>query len=133
MRLSEIFNEKKEVAVDVGDGKFFNITYQPQMITPEALARFGALQNVSPDSVNVGIEQLALITDVSDALIGMISQCVSAWDLTYDDGTPIPLDRQHLRTVPLSILALTLSAMKLDAKPNPTNGKTSPVISSLTG
>lgn len=133
MRLSEIFSETKEVAVDVGSGQFFNITYKPQMITPEALAKFGALQNVSPESANVGIEQLALITDVSDALIGMISQCVVAWDLTHDDDTPIPITREHLRTVPLSILALTLSAMKLDAKPNPTNGKTSPDTSSLMG
>ena len=69
MRLSEIFSETKTASVDVGEGKSFNITYKPQMITPEALARFGALQNVSPDSVNVGIEQLALVTGIADALI----------------------------------------------------------------
>lgn len=129
MRLSEIFSGVKEVAVDIGDGKFFNIAYKPQMITPEALAKFGALQNVGPESANLGIEQLALITDISDALITMISQCVASWDLTYNDDTPIPLTPDHLRNVPLSILALTLSAMKLDAKPNPTTGSNSPATS----
>ena len=133
MRLSEIFSETKTVGVDVGEGKSFNITYKPQMITPEALARFGALQNVSPDSVNVGIEQLALVTGIADALIAMISQCVSAWDLTYNDDTPIPIAPDHLKNVPISILALTLSAMKMDAKPNPQTGSNLPATSSMMG
>lgn len=125
MRLSELFVETKAVAVDVGGGQFFNITYKPQMITPQALGKFGALQNVDADSANMGIEQLALISDVSDALITMICQCVVAWDLTNDDDTPIPITKEALQGVPLSILALTLSAMKLDAKPNPTKGSNS--------
>lgn len=130
MRLSEVFTVKKTVAVDVGDGKFFNITYQPQMITPETLMKFAALKDIDPKSAAVGLESLGLVIDIQDALREWVLQCVSWWDLTYDDDTPILITPNHIKNVPLSILMLTVSAMKEDASVNPQTGSNSPATSS---
>lgn len=102
-KIAHLLNDKRPLAIDLGEGETLNLVYRPGALTP-----------VSHD------EALNLVGQqrVGAALAKSLSLSVSSWDLVDDDGTLCATDEETLRTLPVRFLDMIFSAIQEDNVPN---------------
>lgn len=88
--------ERLPLAVHFPTGGVLNIVYAPSSYTVAELEELQAAER-----------------DVS-RVVKSIQDLVLEWDLTDDDGTPIPLDSESLRNVPTNIFMHIIKAVNED-------------------
>lgn len=84
--------------------------YYPGKVTEDIIAQIDALATVGAST-----ETRAGYSDL-DALL---TELIASWDLTEDDGvTMIPIDAEHLRTLPVLFRQQALLRIVEDMRPN---------------
>lgn len=103
MDLSKAKKATRTVQGEVS-GEPFTVTYKPNVLTMAEWYRLQAQQeSKSPDDSFVS-QYLLLVGD--------------SWDLTYDGKKAIPLTKEGLAEVPMSVLGALLKAITEDLLPN---------------
>lgn len=117
-KLSAVIANEATVSVELG-GDAVTVSYRPRLMTPEFQERIARAEGVE---------------GIRTALYGPTAELMIAWDLTEDDGTPIPPnDTEALRRVPSPILLAVLKGILEDARPNASRPSGSSNGSSVTG
>lgn len=97
MRISEALGERLPLAVQFpSSGSVLNVVYTPAAYT---VAELEELQKAERDTSRI-------IKSVQDVVL--------EWDLTDDDGQPVPLTTEALRHVPTSIFMQIIRAVNED-------------------
>lgn len=109
MRLSQLMSNEKALEVEI-NGDILKITYDPSAFTAEAEDRYAAQRETQR---NIGAMAEAL-----DVLL-------LKWDLTDDDGEPLPINVETLRTLPGEFLGRVMEAINEDASPKQRRGRNS--------
>lgn len=91
------------LAADDPDGPALHITYRPSGITPRALRAMRVLQSQDVATLSEA-DQLAAL----DTVTGYLASVLVDWDLTDNDGTPIPPTRAGLEDVDYETQAFLL-------------------------
>lgn len=91
------------LSADDPDGPALHITYKPSGITPRALRAMRALQGTDVAALSEA-DQLAAL----DTITGYLASVVLQWDLTDNDGAPIPATRAGLEDVDYDTQAFIL-------------------------
>lgn len=99
MKLSQLVDYRRSVTIPVGGGTI-TLGYNPAGVTPRMFATIEVLQE-SPDNPRI----------VSMAMAEMLSQMATNWDVTDDDGAPLPLTTDALMDVPIQILSKMCEAI----------------------
>jgi hypothetical protein len=111
--LSKMASNTAKVVIPVGEDEV-NVTYYPQRVTEKL---FGSLTVLS-DEKNTDV--MANATALNDVLMTL----VASWDVTYDDGQPIPITQEALPDVPLTFRASVVNAIEEDMRGNAKAAKT---------
>ena len=92
----------KDVAIDFGDDNILNLTLDSSKFTVGFLKRIQAL-------------------DESDlpAFADMFFSLVTGWDLTDDDGTPLPLDQSTIESLRIETFVAIVKRINESQNPNP--------------
>ena len=69
----------------------------------------------------------------SDVAYVMMSRVLSDWDLQDDEGRPLGVTEQAIKSVPLTFIGLIMEAIQEDARPNPRRDANSEDTSQQTG
>lgn len=110
MDLSKAKKATRTVKGEVS-GEPFTVTYKPNVLTMGEWYRLQRGQeNESPDDSFI-VQYLLMVADI--------------WDLTYDGKKPIPITKEGLADVPMSILSALLTAITEDILPNQTTATSS--------
>lgn len=100
--LSEVLAATRECDVEVGQGVFLHIVYDPNVYTPEAEAEWTAAEanGVTPGNLTADF----------------LSKLLKKWDLQED--TPphrvIPITEKRLRQIPFALLTQVLDGITKD-------------------
>lgn len=109
LKIGQILPKDKRQAVPfdvaVGDGRLMG-TYYPGRITLGALAGLGAQNDI--------LRQV-------DAMIGYVLGLIASWDLTDNDGAPIPLTREALEQFQVEELTAITQALQAEQSVDPTS------------
>lgn len=91
-KLSDLMNMEASVTVAF-QGIPVTAHYNPALLTIEFFERVQALQDTKDDETT---EQHLVVT--------LVKMMITRWDLTDDDGTPLPIDEATLRKLPMALL-----------------------------
>lgn len=109
--LAQLVSNRATLAIplsaDEPDGPALHVTYKPSGITPRALRAIRALQGQEVASLSEA-DQLAAL----DTVTGYLASVLIDWDLTDNDGTPIPPTRAGLEDVDYDTQAFLLRAIQ---------------------
>lgn len=103
-KLTALVNDLATVSVPFGDSAL-RVTYRPNAITPKFQKAVARAQRDE---------------DLDAALLWPTSELLHSWDLTHDDGTPVPTTPDALADLPVRVILAILSAIGADMAPNPT-------------
>jgi hypothetical protein len=98
VRLSQLVEERRELTIPVGGGTI-HLGYTPSGVTPRMMAMADEAQRGT-----VSVEQLCTV----------IAPMLLDWDVTDDEGAPLPLTAGGLQDVPLAILVRVMTAIGED-------------------
>ena len=104
MKLSQVLSETKTVSIELS-GETLIITFRPGGVTPASLARATAAFESNLDEHHA---QIAAI----DLMVQFLGDVLVAWNLTDDDGTTLPTNRETLELLPIEALARVFSAIQ---------------------
>jgi hypothetical protein len=104
MKLSNVTSERKKLTCHFTEryGDDLHLVYIPGMLTPEV-----------EDELQESLEAPGSGRFVCEFL----AKLVEDWDLVDDDGTPIALDADGLRVVPIPFLGDVLAEIRKDMNP----------------
>lgn len=102
VRLSELVNDSKTVAVSVGDFNI-NISYRPNAITMPALLRLDTMTDAT------AAEQVEIMAE-------MLADFIGDWDILGDDDKPIPVNVETLKAMPYRLIMLIMDAIRSDTE-----------------
>lgn len=98
LKISDLMAKKCALAVDI-QGVPVQLTYRPNVITPEKMARMKKLT-------------------VEESIVKQVCMIVVEWDIETEAGRPLPITEQELRKVPVDVLAAVLHAINNDSTPS---------------
>lgn len=107
MKLSDLRANVRRLDVDYF-GSTVSITYRPGELTPE-----------TEDALREAREQ----NRTTDALIELMVRALVGWDVTDDDGEPLPIAAETLRPFPTALLLHIMAAIQDDMVPNAMRGR----------
>jgi hypothetical protein len=93
------------------DDEPLHVTYRPRGLTTRILAQVHAAQKDE---------------NVASMLYATVPSVLESWDLTNEDGVPIPITEDDLADLPSTLLLHVLNAVSEDIRPNPARSSTSP-------
>lgn len=103
-KLSDYSERGATRTVEVGQGEgALHVTYRPAVITPRFQKAMVAAMTAN---------------DVDGGLLWPMSELIAEWDLTDDDGAPIPTTPDGLAEVPVRGLMAILEAITGNEAPN---------------
>ncbi len=103
MRLSTILAPTLTVPVEVY-GESLSVTWRPAALTPALEARVGDVAD-QPASAQTAV------------LVEVLSRLLAGWDLTEDDGSPVPTSVERLRDLPTAFLWAVYGGLSAEAAP----------------
>lgn len=108
MKLAQLMQDTRRIAVDFGGGAVLNVTYRVYGVTPAT-------------------EELVLSEGLTDGerLVRYLHDIIAEWDLETDDGQPYPLTLEAMREVPKGVLWRIFDAVREDTAANPQSAETS--------
>ncbi len=111
MRISDAKVASKSLPVPFEDGQVLTVQYRPSSFTPEQLDAMAEATKDGGGALMAG--------KPGTRVIEQLRNVVTAWDLTEDDGTPIPIEwngkgKDPLAKVPLSIMMEVMKAIGRD-------------------
>jgi hypothetical protein len=92
------------------DDEPLTVVYRPRGLKTETLTQL----------------QAAKATEQFDQLVCVqIIALVESWDLTDEDGTPVPITPESLAAIPVTLLSHVFDKINEDIRPNPARSSTS--------
>ena len=107
-RMAEMIPEYATIGVPIGD-ETLTVVYRPHAMT----LKVHHLLATAPAA-----------TDLRASLLGPLVALLHSWDLTDDDGAPIPIDADTLVGLPLPFLTAILTAIGVSMAPPVTTPST---------
>ena len=104
MKLSQVLGSTRTVSITLGD-EALEVTYRPGAVTPASLARATAALDGATDERS---SQLAAI----DLMVQFLGDVLVSWNLTDEDGTELPTNRETLQLLPIEALARVFAAIQ---------------------
>jgi hypothetical protein len=93
MKLSQLVENRRTVTIPIGSGEI-TLGYNPAGVTPRM---FAMIEEVQQEADNARV--------VTMTMARMLTQMVTDWDVTDDDGEPLPLTAAAMMDVPIQILS----------------------------
>ncbi len=109
MKLSDLYNEERELAVKIDDGEPLVVRYRPGAVTAGSL---------------LGLDKIKTNIDVAGELVARLDKALISWDLT-EDGHELPVNETTLQLLPMKVLREIYSAIISDATLGEAKGATS--------
>lgn len=99
MRISQAVAEASDIEVPFGS-EVLRVRYRPLTYTVREMTEIRESQD-------------------EGRIVDTMLRLLESWDLTQDDGTPVPIDADALRDVPTHIFAGILKAVAKEQEPDP--------------
>lgn len=110
MKVSDLNRDRKELAVDLGEGDVINIVYNPRAYTIE---------------VEELIEEKAGEQFKAGTLLIMLEPMLLDWDVMVEEPGDFPPNVENLKKVPIDTLGKIIEAIGDAARPSSEEGKDS--------
>lgn len=102
-KIAHLLNDKRPLAIDLGEGETLNLVYRPGALTPAS----------HDEAIDLVGQQR-----VGAALAKSLSRSIISWDLADESGAPYATSEDALRTLPVRFLDMVFSAIQEDNVPN---------------
>lgn len=118
MKLSTLAGKEQELDIRVGDGPedVVHVVYQPGNLTLEFADKIRELQAEGFD-MEIALE--------------LLTRTLVSWDLENEDGSPLGVEPEAIKKIPIAFLGQLMGAMEAEARPNRSRDGTSDEPSSL--
>lgn len=127
-KLRNMLGDTGTIEIPVPGDEPLVVEYRRGAVTPRLQGKLAAIQRE--------IEERGENSTPSDealrVLCELYAQSIQSWNLTNDDGTPIPTDAEHLADVDFGTLNMVMQEIGRQARPDPLNGNGSSNGSSAT-
>lgn len=122
MKISEFQSIRKKVTVDLGGDEPLIVEYYPAKLTRPLQRRLEAQQVAVKAKIDAGEE---LSQDEAAAGAALLIELAAGWNLTEDDGSPIPITAEVLldRVGYLAVNAITEAIGEALSPNGPGGGK----------
>lgn len=120
LSLSKLVANRAAALVDFGDGDVLRVEFYPQRLTSAMLLRM----NVAADREKLATMRPEETLSALDSATDILAELLAAWDLVDGpDDQPVPLDREHLAGLGISIqwaiLGAVIAAQSADSQGKP--------------
>jgi hypothetical protein len=111
-KLNQLRRETGEVVIPTEGDDPLVITYRKGGLSPELAERLDAADGATP------VAQLRILAD-------LVAGAVVAWNLTDDDGAPLPVGSAAISALDSSVLQMIAQAIQEAMRPDPLSGGSS--------
>lgn len=120
LSLSKLVANRAAAVVDFGDGDLLRVEFYPKRLTSEMLLRM----NVAADREKLATMRPEDTLSALDSATDILTDLLASWDLVDGpDDAPVPVDREHIAALGISIqwaiLGAVIAAQSADSQGKP--------------
>ena len=108
-KLSQLKRDTADVTIPTDGDEPLVVTYRKGFMSPELAERLDAAEELPP------VGQLRILAD-------LVQGAVIAWNLTGDDGEPLPVTRETVSALDSGALQVIAQAIQEAMRPDPQSG-----------
>lgn len=116
LSLTKLVGNHASVTIDFGDGDTLRVDYYPRRVTSRMLLDIAATQTLTDATPEQALRVMDRATDILLTLL-------ASWDLVDGpDDQPVPIDREHLADLGMTVQWTILSAIMASSAGNGSGG-----------
>lgn len=127
-KLRNMLGETGRIEIECPGDEPLVVEYRRGAVTPRLQGKLSEIQREIAERGEDAIPS----ADALATLCELYAQTIASWNLTDDDGKPIPTDAEHLMDVDFGTLNLVMQEIGRQVRPDPLSGSGSSSGSSPT-